>query len=331
MRLLAAFVACSGPSHDPGSDSRSPPPGVEDSEVAGPWNKISTGVFESCGVTVDGQLGCWSPASTATAGESYPELQAPPAGVWAEVAITSFYSFEGEMYGDICALDEDGGVCCWGGSYGSSAGCSSSRMDGPFRKVIVGTVFACGLGVAGDLSCWSSAPDPQPVPLAAGVADMTTNGSNLWVLGSDWTMSAWAMHDADNPWLMYEERVFSDAEDELGLIEYADACVYEIVTGRVWCEPSPTGYDYSRLVGTVPAQSTVVEGSEHGGLCALTEAQGVVCSYSDQEVEPWLTLSDVTDLSVTSHSPMAGCVVPQSGHIECWGNQLAPTDVLWAE
>jgi hypothetical protein len=329
MRLLAAFVACSGPSHDPGSNSRSPPLGVEDSEVAGPWNKISAGVFESCGVTVDGQLGCWSPASTATAGESYPELQSPPAGVWAEVAITSFYSFEGEMYGDICALDEDGGVCCWGGSYGSSGECLSSRMEGPFRKVIVGTVFACGLGVAGELSCWSSAPDPQPVTLAAGVADMTTNGFNLWVLNSDRTMSAWAMHDAD-PWLMYEGRVFADAEGELGLIEYANACVYEKVTGRVWCEPSPHGYDYSHMAGVVPADAQRVEGDESYGYCALTEAREVVCSYSEEAVAPWLTLSDVTDFSVTSYSPGGGCAVIRSGHIECWGGLLTPTDVLWA-
>ena len=330
MRLLAAMVACSGPSDDPGSNSRSPPLDVEDSEVAGPWSKVTSELLESCGVTVDGQLGCWSPASGSAAGETYPELQPPPAGVWTEVALASSSTLRG-LNGDICALDQDGGICCWGGSYGSSGECLSSRMDGPFRKVIVGTVFACGLGVAGELSCWSSTPDPQPVPLAAGVADMTTNGFNLWVLSSDRTMSAWAMWDAD-PWLMYEGRVFSDAEGELGLIEHANACVYEIVTGSVWCEPSePYGYDVSHLAGAVPADAQRVEGDESEGYCALTEAQEVVCSYTDQAVAPWLTLSDVADLSVTSHSPGAGCVVTRSGHIECWGNQLAPTDVLWAE
>jgi len=116
-------VACFGPSSGDGS---APPPGS--------FKAVASGLFESCGITLDGHLTCWDMDF---------RQAVPPAGEFSSLALGSISG---------CAIRTNGTLACWGED---TAG-NTYPPSGSFKSVAVGQDYGCAIRSDGEISCWGS-------------------------------------------------------------------------------------------------------------------------------------------------------------------------------
>jgi hypothetical protein len=138
---LSGTVLCGG-----GSDPPEPP-------VAGTFTQFSVWRI-GCAVAESGELACW-PRDEDDAAEV--ELASgAPSGSFRQVSVADSYA---------CALDEIGGVVCWGDDEHGAA----SPPEGEFESITAGPRHACGLRPGGSVECWGDDEFGQKLASGRGV------------------------------------------------------------------------------------------------------------------------------------------------------------------
>jgi alpha-tubulin suppressor-like RCC1 family protein len=281
------------------------------------WRAVTTGMFHSCGVTVEDKLYCWGGGTFGQLGiGGYPYMQPTPA----EVQGFSFQSVMAKQWRS-CGLTIDGDWHCWGSNWYAELGTGSrdpirhptpqAVAVGSFETLALGGNHTCGLTATGELYCWgynyygqlgTGFPTTDPPPYALPTAQLVGTGYQAPALG-EWHTCALKSTSPDLYCWGYNEF------GETGSGAYTDA------------EPTPL------MVTDNHAWQAVAAGVHH--TCGLTIdgdwycwgnnwfAQLGIGSYSWGHANPQL----VTVGSFESVSPgfMHTCGVAPDGNAYCWG------------
>jgi len=132
--------------------------------------KIVAGTTHTCGLTADGAAWCWGANAKGRLGnnsEKTPTSAVPVFGVhvFTDLALGGLHT---------CGLDDAGDVYCWGDnergqlSLSATAWTSSPTpvrsVSGPFKKIVAGDYYTCGLKTGGELFCWGNLAEGQTFP-----------------------------------------------------------------------------------------------------------------------------------------------------------------------
>jgi hypothetical protein len=135
---LSGNVLCGGPSVEP-----EPP-------VVGTFTQVSNWQT-GCAVAETGELACWPWGDP----DQVELTAAAPSGSFRQVSVADSYA---------CALDEVGGVVCWGDDEHGAA----SPPEGEFESITTAPRHACGVRPGGSVECWGddefgqSSPPDEP-------------------------------------------------------------------------------------------------------------------------------------------------------------------------
>jgi len=283
---------------------------------------ISAGGYHTCAVTQNGRAMCWGANNIGQLGDgslANKLVPTPVADLALDVADISASD------GSTCALNEGGGVSCWGhnafGQVGDGstdefkvAPASVNGLSSGVSAISSGIgMHRCAVTFAGKLLCWGNNAQCQ--------------------VGIDCGKNILAPVFIDNPdWLGVSAVTTGGSH----------TCVIEQGFGSVWCHGSgPTGI-YSSSVAAISS------GSSH--VCMLSKVGGVKCwgsNYSGQ-------LGDGTGLDANSPVQVIGltsgvtaisagrdhtCAITTLGEVLCWGrgpmvgdgstgDKLVPTEVI---
>ncbi len=313
------------------------------------FTQVSVGDFQSCGVLVDGRIGCWGtdPEEIESWVTEHSDDDAgyhgdghPPAGSsWATVEMSGMADVSGGGAGvshSACALDVDGLVQCWGRTFPDQA-CGEPGAcwpEVPFVQLAVGWMDACGRDDAGAVYCWGHEFGAGEL-VATGAQEITVLNWNLNVLHEDGTHSRYVFIEG---WGWTDQSVpYSDDDVELGelrLVERSYNCVFSSARNAVLCDPfdDPEAESLSDgLRSTVhwnpPFEPEWVSGY-YESFCALDAAGAAVCDYhvgSDGEPSPGELPGEFAQLSMRTGQASSGCGVLRDGSVHCWGRVASPT------
>ena len=170
-----------------GSDGFSAPTGT--------FTHLTTGRSEVCGVRTSGAIVC-------TEAEWSPRLESLPSG---RTAVAVHYHTDW----NVCRLHDDGNIECIRSIRGSMNPPASVREAGPFRQVVSGRRFGCGLNGDGFVRCWGYGERELAVPqtpfqfIAAG-------GRNVCgISSSDKSLQCWTW-----PYGYYSHSPSAEASDQ---------------------------------------------------------------------------------------------------------------------
>ncbi|MBN1612428.1 MAG: hypothetical protein JW940_37705 [Polyangiaceae bacterium] len=104
--------------------------GCEATPPSGTFSQVSAGGRHACGVKTDGTVVCWGYDAAGQA--------TPPSGTFSQVSA-------GEAH--TCGVKTDGTVVCWGYAYGTPP-------SGTFSQVSAGSQHSCGVTTDGSVACW---------------------------------------------------------------------------------------------------------------------------------------------------------------------------------
>jgi alpha-tubulin suppressor-like RCC1 family protein len=119
-----------------GSDSASPSLALDPNIRV---DTISTGLYHTCGLKLDGTLACWG-------NDSYGQVSGPNQSldIFTQVSAGGYHT---------CGLKSDGSLACWGrDQYGQVS--SPNHSSGTFTQVSGGGYHTCGVKTDGSLACW---------------------------------------------------------------------------------------------------------------------------------------------------------------------------------
>ncbi len=283
--------------------------GSAQGEVAG---AVATGANHACARTTDAGVLCWGSNGDGQLGNGTTTPSSVPlatsglaSGV---VAITA-----GDRHG--CALDQGGGVQCWGyNQYGQLGNATTTNSSVPVAVsglasgvagISLGAQHGCALSSGGGVQCWGLNSNGQlgndatpisnvPVAvagLASGVAAIAVGGFHSCALSLAGGVQCWGFNESG----------------QLGNASTTDSDVPVAV------------------VGLASGVTAIAAGAHH--TCALTVGGGVQCwglNYSGQLGNGATTNSSIpVAVSGVSIGIAAGdshtCALTPSGGVQCWG------------
>ena len=140
------------------------PGGTAGGKVITEFVSISAGDNHTCGLGIDGAVGCW--------GGDFAGKATPPDGVFVSVDTGRLHT---------CGVRTDSAVVCWGGGDDDP-----EPPDGEFTSVSAGHGYTCAVRVDSTVACWgdddegqSTPPDGEFVSVSAGTrhtCGLTTGG-----------------------------------------------------------------------------------------------------------------------------------------------------------
>ena len=141
------------------------PGGTAGGKVITEFASISAGNDHTCGVGIDGAVGCW--------GLNHFDQATPPDGVFVSVDTGRLHT---------CGVRTDSAIVCWGGDDDDP-----EPPDGEFTSVSAGHGHTCAVRVDSTVACWgddddgqSTPPDGEFVSVSAGTrhtCGVTTGGT----------------------------------------------------------------------------------------------------------------------------------------------------------
>ena len=141
------------------------------------FSSISAGESHTCGLGVDGLVGCW--------GDSFFGKTTPPSGAFSSISAGDSHS---------CGVRIDGTVACWGfDSDGINA-----PPGGQFSSVSVGDDHTCGVRTDGTVTCWGENDEGQSTPPGGEFTSVDAGRGYTCGVRADGTVACWGDED-DGP------------------------------------------------------------------------------------------------------------------------------------
>ncbi len=156
------------------------------------WAQVTAGGAHTCAVTTGGELYCWGNGffgqlggGTTGVQQSNPTRETTNATNWSAVAAGGDHT---------CAIDNTGGLFCWGANFAGQIGDGTTGVDrpsptgiggGPWEAVVGGGAHTCATS-GGELHCWGSNVGGQ-----LGVGDTNDRAAPTRVgVDTDWASPA---------------------------------------------------------------------------------------------------------------------------------------------
>ncbi len=145
------------------------PGGTAGGKVITEFASISAGNDHTCGLGVDGAVGCW--------GLNHFDQSTPPDGVFVSVDTGWTHT---------CGVRTDGAVVCWGGGDDYP-----EPPDGEFTSVSAGRRYACGVRTDGSVTCWGDDEHGQSTPPDGEFVSVSAEGKHTCGVTTDGTVVCW--------------------------------------------------------------------------------------------------------------------------------------------
>ncbi len=127
---------------------------------------VALGYSYTCLIAADGHLWCWGYNESGEIGDGTTTTAAEPTAVTsgdATFAARTFTKIVSDSY-HTCALDDIGGVWCWGRNTGGAAGASGGNvhqavhvpLTGTAADIAVGVDVSCAARADGTVACWGN-------------------------------------------------------------------------------------------------------------------------------------------------------------------------------
>ena len=148
--------------------------GVGDGGTAGgrvitEFASISAGDGHTCGVGVDGYVGCW--------GDDVFGESTPPDGAFSSVSAGWVHT---------CGVRTDGTVACWGGGDDDPI-----PPVGEFTSVSAGLSYTCGVRTDGSVDCWGDDDNGQSSPPGGQFVSVSTGNRHACAVRTDDSVACW--------------------------------------------------------------------------------------------------------------------------------------------
>ncbi len=316
---------------------------------------VQTGENHSCAVDDGGGLWCWGANSFGELGlgDTADRLTA--------VKVTSLERpVTGISLGrnHTCAVDDGGGLWCWGGNFTGKLGTGDldpvgkpARVGfgfpGGVQHVMAGNDRTCAIDGTGGAWCWGRNADESialggdeiiltPQKVSSGpVRDILVTATQVCLLGDGLTCQG-----ADGKVLAQTSQKASAVVPIKGLPEDAGSLTVAglrtcaVGGGDVWCwgytvNPlSPSGREWVDPTIAMDQDAVKVVGTE-GGLCTL-DGDGTVACWGRRDLsraatsmdgprEPEVVVGLENGVKDISSGPTNVCAVTGDGEVLCWG------------
>ena len=134
------------------------------------FTSISAGPSHTCGVGVDGSVGCW--------GDPFFGKTTPPIGEFSSISAGDNHT---------CGVRIDGTVTCWGAESDGQV----SSPEGRFSSVSAGDDHTCGVRADGTVACWGENDDGQSSPPGGQFASVDSGRGYACGVRADGTVACW--------------------------------------------------------------------------------------------------------------------------------------------
>ena len=139
------------------------------------FTSVSAGSSHTCGVGVDGSVGCW--------GDPFFGKTTPPIGEFSSISAGDKHT---------CGVRIDGTVACWGLDSDSR----TSSPEGQFSSVSAGDNHTCGVRPDGTVTCWGDNDEGQSTPPGGQFTSVDAGRGYTCGVRVDGTVACWG--DEDN-------------------------------------------------------------------------------------------------------------------------------------
>ena len=272
---------------------------------------ISTNGSQSCAVR-DGQVWCWGANDGGVIAPSSAPYFARPIRRPDLEDVRSIDVFDATA----CAVDNSGGVTCWGGS-NTPQPQTVSNLNGEVQQVAVGGAFRCALFDTGQISCWGQLP---------------ISGTFGFGLGGDVSLTAL-------PGIANAAQVEAGAEHICARTRGGDLfCLGQNRDGQLGFGELDAA-DRPKTVSDLGTVRDIAAGDDH--TCAINDAGEVHCwgLNTDGQIGDGTTRTrfEPTELSglppavSISAGARSTCAVVERGDLFCWGRSFGanPRPIRW--
>ncbi len=319
-------------------------------DASGGWTAISAGDVTTCGIH-DGIVVCSGEDQFGQLGDGGSFQPAP-------VAMDAGWAALAGGFEQMCGLELDGTVWCWGNSghgvFGSAANdkvpieVSAATWSAPF---VAGNANVCATS-AGEWWCWGSLPAPSPViepPTDQGAySTLSVGEAHACGIRADDTLWCWGETAGGELGVIGSD----GSPTQVGVATWRSVaagfgytCAIE-TDGTLWCwgrndslqtgQPTGSEFDVPTQVGAATDWAQVFAGSSSATTCATKTSGLLFCWGFDDDAQAGdggsvlgvapTQVTSATDWSDVSVGSFYGCGL-RSGAVWCWGNGTLPTEL----
>jgi alpha-tubulin suppressor-like RCC1 family protein len=310
-----------------------------------------------CAIDASGGAWCWGYTESGELGntesyeglvEYYREFAAPVNGnhVFSKITVGGF-TFEMNIYGHTCAIDQNGAAWCWGsniksqlgqGNTGGSSSLPVAVVDGhEFTDIASGGQQTCALDNTGSTWCWGEGPinygySPHEVASGHEFISITSGGyigQHFCGHKSDGSVWCWGYN------LFGQLGNTTSGVDSEDAIEVSGNHVFERISagafhtcgvdisGTLWC----WGYNHDGQIGNGTTTDTITPVQVNVGQtitqvacgektsCALDNSGGIWCWGINFGSSPTKISGSDTFVSIGG-----SCAIDSNGLSWCWGD-----------
>jgi len=261
-------------------------------ESLGCWDKVVVGRDHTCGLRLDGSIGCWG-------SNVHGQTASPTEGTFTDIA---------SGYHQVCALRDDGEAVCWG----KNTSGSTNPPPGPLLTISCGVEFCCSLtGTTGDnVICWGNNEEGKATAPPGTFLEVSAHGwRHACGIDSDGALQCWGKSEGFQG---------SPSPTAAPPGEYVSLIMGHFFSNAIKPDGKAIGWGADKYQQSSPPQQfnfvQVSAGTVHA--CGVTDT-GVLKCWGSPSFDR--TKCPPGNFKQVDANQLHSCAVTDSGLIECWG------------
>lgn len=264
--------------------------GMGNATVTSQQERLSAGLWHTCGVTGEGAVRCWGTNNFGQLGDGT-TTNSPHRAVGV-LGLSSGVKQVAAGAASTCALMSDGSIKCWGKNDNGQLGSGSSTISSPVPvdvrglagkavSVAVGGTQACAALESGAVQCWGGSGyfgelgidratrslKPVDVPNITGARSVSSMYYSTCALTKTGSTTCWGYTEGEAPVV--------PTVVATGSTSASTWCA--VIDGGLQCWGHATSAGVSARQPTLSSGKAIAVSTGASGACALTASGGVVC------------------------------------------------------